>query len=163
MGPGCGHEPCSPRRSGPRSSWPGRTSSSGRRTSRSRTLGRGEKQRRGEPPAPPRLRSPFRVRTGHAWTVTALYFTLHEVRVIRLVSCEHGRHLIVVGGVDVLVNAIAGQLYLRERRRRRRGRKGFSAGISHSPHTHLHCQPGDGGEVGRGPGTGASEPPAAYL
>lgn len=78
----------------------------------------------------------------------ALYFTLHEVRVIRLVGCEHGRHLIVVGGVDVLVNAIAGQLYLREMRRRRRGRKGFSAGIAHSPHTHLHCQPGGGGGAG---------------
>lgn len=42
----------------------------------------------------------------------AVYFTLHEVGVVGLVGREHGRHLIVVGGVDVLVNAIAGQLYL---------------------------------------------------
>lgn len=41
-----------------------------------------------------------------------MYFTLHKVRVVGLVGREHRRHLVVVGGVDVLVNAIAGQLYL---------------------------------------------------
>lgn len=40
------------------------------------------------------------------------YFTLHKVRVVRLVGREHRRHLVVVGWVDVLINAIASQLYL---------------------------------------------------
>lgn len=40
------------------------------------------------------------------------YFTLHEMRVVGLVGCEHCGHLVVIGRVDVLVNAVAGQLYL---------------------------------------------------
>lgn len=38
--------------------------------------------------------------------------TLDEVRVIGLMGGEHGRHLVVVGRVDVFVNAVPGQLYL---------------------------------------------------
>lgn len=38
--------------------------------------------------------------------------TLHEVGVVGLVGREHGRHLVVVRRVDVLVNAVPGQFYL---------------------------------------------------
>lgn len=114
-GPGHGHAPCSPRRSGRRSAWPGRTSSSGKRTSRSRTLG-GRKGRGGVSRGAARpLRGALRGRAGQGGGGggrRAVYFTLHKVRVVGLVGREHRRHLVVVGGVDVLVNAIAGQLYL---------------------------------------------------
>lgn len=40
------------------------------------------------------------------------HFTLHEVRVVGLVGRQHGGHLVVIGRVDVLINAVAGQLYL---------------------------------------------------
>lgn len=46
------------------------------------------------------------------WDVGGTRFTLHEVGVVGLVGRKHRRHLVVVGGVDVLVNAVAGQLYL---------------------------------------------------
>lgn len=81
---------------------------------------RGKAEVRGEPRAPPPLRDSVRGRAGQVGGVRvvgggtrrAVYFTLHKVRVVGLVGREHRRHLIVVGGVDVLVNAIAGQLYL---------------------------------------------------
>lgn len=38
--------------------------------------------------------------------------TLDEVRVVGLMRRQHCRHLVVVGGVHVLVDAISGQLYL---------------------------------------------------
>lgn len=73
--------------------------------------GKGERQKWSEPQAPLALRGPLRDRGGQAGP-GAVYFTLHEVRVVRLVRRQHRRHLVVVGGVDVLVNAVAGQLYL---------------------------------------------------
>lgn len=38
--------------------------------------------------------------------------TLDEVRVVGLVGREHRRHLVVVGRVDVFINAVPSQLYL---------------------------------------------------
>ena len=38
--------------------------------------------------------------------------TLDEVRVVGLVRRQHGRHFVVVRRVDVLVDAVPGQLYL---------------------------------------------------
>lgn len=38
-------------------------------------------------------------------------------------SGEDGGHLVVIGGVDVFVNAVAGQLYLKERKRSGGGRR----------------------------------------
>lgn len=73
--------------------------------------GKGERQRWSEPGAPLALRGSLR---GHGSPAGAgaVCFTLHEVRVVRLVRRQHRRHLVMVGGVDVLVNAVAGQLYL---------------------------------------------------
>lgn len=39
-------------------------------------------------------------------------YTLHEVRMVRLVRGEHCGHLIVISGVDVLINTVPRQLYL---------------------------------------------------
>jgi len=39
--------------------------------------------------------------------------TLDEVRVVGLVRRQHRRHLVVVGRVHVLIDAVPGQLYLR--------------------------------------------------
>lgn len=41
-----------------------------------------------------------------------VFFTLHEVGVIGLMWSQHGRHLVVVGWMDVLINTVPGQLYL---------------------------------------------------
>lgn len=38
--------------------------------------------------------------------------TLHEVRMVRLVRGEHCGHLIMISGVDVLINTVPRQLYL---------------------------------------------------
>lgn len=42
--------------------------------------------------------------------------TLQEVRMEGLVSSEHSSHLIVVWGVDVLVNAVSSELHLEKKR-----------------------------------------------
>lgn len=38
--------------------------------------------------------------------------TLDEVRVVGLMSGKHRGHLVVVGRMDVLINAVPSQLYL---------------------------------------------------
>lgn len=51
-------------------------------------------------------------------------FTLNEVGVVGLMGRKDRGHLVVVGGVDVLINAVAGQLYLQNRSQSKRERKG---------------------------------------
>ena len=41
-----------------------------------------------------------------------IYFTLDEMWVIGLMWRQDGCHLVVVGGMDVLINTVPGQLYL---------------------------------------------------
>lgn len=38
--------------------------------------------------------------------------TLNEMRVVRLMWCQDRSHFVVVGGVDIFVNTVPGQLYL---------------------------------------------------
>lgn len=38
--------------------------------------------------------------------------TLDKVRVVGLMGREHRRHLVVVRGVDIFINAVPGQFYL---------------------------------------------------
>lgn len=49
---------------------------------------------------------------------------MEQVMVERLVGREDGRHLVVVGGVDVLVDAVACELHL-PRKGRERGQEAF--------------------------------------
>lgn len=61
------------------------------------------------------MRGPVRSHKGRGGLADAWgggHFTLHEVRVVGLVGRQHGGHLVMVCRVDVLVNAVAGQLYL---------------------------------------------------
>lgn len=51
--------------------------------------------------------------------------TLEQVMVKRLVGGQDGRHLVVVGGVDVLVNAVACKLHLPQTGREGRGQEAF--------------------------------------
>lgn len=40
------------------------------------------------------------------------FFTLNEMRVVGLMRRQHGRHLVVVGRMDIFVNTVPSQLYL---------------------------------------------------
>lgn len=50
---------------------------------------------------------------------------MEQVMVKRLVGREDGRHLVVVRGVDVLVNAVACKLHLPQTGREGRGQEAF--------------------------------------
>lgn len=112
------HTPCSHRRWGQHSAWPKHTSSLERRSVRSRTLWerRGRLRRReGQPPS----NSPAKAKSGKSPKLTdrsrslrPVCLTLYKVRVVGLMGCEHGCHLIVVSRVDIFIDAVPSQLYL---------------------------------------------------
>ena len=64
----------------------------------------------------------------YSWKDVFIYATLDEMWVIGLMRRQDGCHLVVVGGMDVLINAVPGQLYLLRITQviNSEGRRGFS-------------------------------------
>ena len=59
-----------------------------------------------------KARSKWRWQRGTQVVQASNCLTLDKVRVVGLMSCKHRGHLVVVGWVDVFINAVPSQLYL---------------------------------------------------